>query len=499
MDAIYFPVIPAFYNPYGVPAPTTSNAVLYNGTNHTPGSGTATYTLSTGMTVSVIESNVWLEFGVTRVLITTNATNIAENTAAIAAIVSALADLETSGIIYDGTTLSQLGLGSGDHPLNNVWTALNVALATINATISGISTGVTQTLLNTTINTFVSPFTNGLTNPSNTLLVATIGSGDAIINGQYQLYGGGTVNLINTRDNYIYLTIGSPGTLTQLNVAISGGAPSTPANSILLWKLTTDGTHVVGSVDLRNTTPFTVSQLKDLYANNSIPFAARNISEWADFLLPVTASLGKVLQSDGSDWIEGVLLTIDETNHRLGLSQTTPLTTLDLTTGTIRLGDDGTNLANSIKAATGRLWFRNASAFVALASQMSELSDVTLAGQATNDVLVASSSSAWINKPNGTVPTAVVTTALALYPIPTTATKVVANNAANTVNLQLPSAASVAGQTFDLCASSDGGIHAVTISSVAGLIRGVATLTINAVGMAAHLWSDGTNYWGTFV
>lgn len=489
MNFTYFPVIPAYYNPYGTAPLTTSNAVSYNGTNET-GGGTnyATYSLSANQTLSAQMVLIWMEWHTNYLRIAADEALITANATAITALQAALADLETSSIIYDGTTLTELGLGAGDHPENTVWTALNTKLIAVDAAIAAIVTGVSLATLSATLYRFVSDFTTGLNNTSNTLLVATIASGSASITGQMVTYAGGAINISATQDNYVYLK--NDGTLVYKHVNNGAGQPSTDAGTIILWKLVTDGTHVITPTDKRNPAPFTISQLADIYANGAIPFAAHNV-DWNDFLLPVTATTGKVLQSDGSDYTEGVLLTIDETNHRLGVIQTSPQTTLDVT-GNLRLSDDGTSVTGSIKYTGGTIQRYDGFSWKTLATKTTELSDITLTAIAANDTLYWNGTN-WINKQVGfsTVTTGVTGTYVALA----TDSKIVCHNIA-AVTVTIPDPTTCAGRVLDIGGDSDLSANNVIITPVAGLIKGAASLTLSVVGNSAHIWSDGTRWQG---
>ncbi len=491
----YIPVFNRFYNPIGVATPVLSSSVLYNGTNHSPSSGTATYTLSNGMTLSVIESNVWLEFGVTRVLISANTANIATNTAGIAALVTALANLKTSASQYDGTVKTSGGLPDPSYnmttneELNDILVAIWNEFVIVYTAIAATTTGVSLATLNATLFRFVTDFTIGLNNTSNTLLVATIASGSASIGGQRVVYAGGTINISATQDNYVYLK--TDGTLTYLHVNNGAGQPSTPANSIILWKLITDGTHVTTATDKRNPYPFTVSQLADYYAANSLPFASRKISEWTDYLLPASATTGKVLQTDGSGWIEGTVITVDENNSRVGVNQTSPQVTLDIG-GSAVLGNDGGTIEGEISYSAGKFYGRNATDNLILPQIVSDISDVTISAPAIGDILY-NNGSGWINKPQGT--TSVTSTAAVLYTILATDKKVFGDVTANTVNLMLPDATVYPGREIFLAPVGDASIHNLTISSAAGLVHGAATLVINSANKCVLAVSNGTDWY----
>ncbi len=495
--ATYYSIVNGYYNPVGIPTPTVTSAVTYNGTPTTTG-GTTDYALNnltSNEVVSTILLNFYNEFHRAYLRLTADETNITANTNAIAAVVAALAALKTSSLQYNGPVKTG---GTPPNPTYSMTTnlALNTILVSIwneftavYTAIAGTSTGVSLTVLDNTINDFVTPFTTGLTNPSNTLLVATIGSGSAIINGRYQAFAGSTANLIATRDNYLYLTIGSPATITVLNVPIADPAPAVPANSIAMWRLRTDGTHVILATDLRNIYPFTTSQIKNLYANNTIPVGAAD-SSWDDFLLPATTTTGFTIVSDGSKYVEETALFIDEANTRIGIGQNTPTVTGHFN-GSIIVANDGGTHAGEISYNAGKFYGHNATTNVIIPQVVGDISNVTLTGAKVGDTLYFDGT-VWRNRLPGT--SGITTTSAALYAIVATDQKVFGDVGVGTVNIQMPDATANTGREILVAPVGDASVHNLTISSLAGNVHGAPTLVIATANKAVLAVSNGVDW-----
>lgn len=448
---VYYPIFAAFYSSFGSPPNSFTNNVAYNGTPTVGGTPpNPSYSLIANESVSAIEYNVWQEFVIAYTAIATNTTGISTNGTAITALQTALQNLKTgattgnAAILYNGTVKTG---GTPPNPtysmtsneaINSIFVDIWNEFTAVYTAITGISSGVSLSTLNTTLHNFVTDFTTGLGYTSATGLVVTIGSGTSSIGGQYTSFAGGTITTTATKDNYIYLT--NTGALAVIAVTISSGQPSTPSGYIPLWLATTNSSAVTSHTDLRNTTPFTASQVSG-----------------------IMLAIGQGITSSTA----GYALYVDGSNK--------------LANGTIAaiLGYTPENVSNKA-TSFGTL---NNILYPTTQATSTEIASQVATGIATRQKIQQTITAV-------TGPTYIVLTTDQILSCDVTSVA---------VNTQLPLPSSVPGQTFIIYAKAgDITTNHITVTAIGGgNVRGSATLTMNTANQTFYATSDGTQYFGS--
>jgi|GEM_PF-4033054 hypothetical protein len=163
------------------------------------------------------------------------------------------------------TTISGLGLtsiaggtfanitGSPFATLNAIITGLNTDIGTLKTAVAPIGTfETTADVISRESDHFVNFIVASGLGQSSTGLSYTIAAGTGYVGGVRLTITSATGALTATSDNYLYLQNNSgTGTIIPVAVPISG-SPTPPSNSIVLWKLTTNGSAVTAVADLRN-------------------------------------------------------------------------------------------------------------------------------------------------------------------------------------------------------------------------------------------------------
>lgn len=143
----------------------------------------------------------------------------------------------------------------------------------VDAEFTGVETDVNNTKTDlTTLDTRVTNSFNVATRSfatdttqftqSSVGLNATIAAGIAIVVGKYISFAGGVIALTATQDNYVYVSNAATPVLSKVTVAVGNPAPATPANTMLLWRLTTNGAAVTVATDDRNYAGTPVNSVK---------------------------------------------------------------------------------------------------------------------------------------------------------------------------------------------------------------------------------------------
>jgi hypothetical protein len=503
---------------------SNSNSIIYTGSVYYNGTAKSNalvgYSLATNNTASAIHAAVWDELLVVKTRIDTAASNILASMVKytggalanipvatndtlptiLSAINTKFGALTTANITYPGANLTNIPASTSD-TMTTILTALNTTIGTINTNIAAISPGISEATLATHQTPLViNHVSSGITHTGSSSLNVTYASGVAYITGKRVSYAGGSNALTASKDNYTY--VDQSGTIVKQTVTIGDPAPSTPANTLFLFKHTTDASSVTATVDSRILYPHNGTQLADnsiiaRHITSGVIAISHLASAVTDRFAPATPTAGSTIYGDGSNWQKSTAyIYVDTSNTRVGIAgSTSPAQALDVNGG-IKIGTTVLNVAGSIRYTGGTVQRYDGSSWDNLATDIDELADVSISAAATNDVL-SYSGSAWINKAPGKVPVAYNATAKAVdYPMTTSDTVIHADTTVAALVITLPAPASVLGRWFVVGDSGgNAGANNITINGNGGNIKGAATYAINANNKSVMLFAVSPTNW----
>jgi hypothetical protein len=409
-----------------------TNNVKYSGTTLTGGYGLS---ITSNLTMNQVLAKIRDEFNAQKSADEALDTRMDAAESSISSISTALSSLVSSGVDYDGADLDKVGSPSGT--LNDILKAVNAEIGNMQDDIADVSIGVTDSELADTLEPLVTNYVySGLGVLSAVGLNLTLNSGVSFISGKRITNTSTGIVLTPSMDNYVYMKQDS--TLTKSVVSVGGSAPSTPADTLLLYVMSTDGTSVTSTSDRRNLYPFGGTQLPDdSIASRHIADGAVNVnnldSDVTDRMLPSTGSSGEFIRYSGTAWV----------------------------------ADD---------------------------ASVNDMNDVTLTSPASSDTLTFNGTE-WVNYPFGKAAMPSTVSSASSYAATANDVIIKLDVTSSAITVTLPPPLTTSGRVFYVVPfAGDVTTHNITVNTVGGNVKGASSYVMNVAGVTGMFLSDGTNY-----